>query len=136
MTYTINKPKTNWCQYTLNDITYDIGPNYDAITKKEILQTEEQCLETAQRIENWKANSANRKLKQIKAIRLSKLKETDFYALGDVTMSDEMKTWRQSLRDIPANHTDEAAYDLLLARETDETKDSFGELTHSIWSKP
>ena len=27
-----------------------------------------------------------------------KLAETDFYALGDVTMSDEMKTYRQALR--------------------------------------
>ena len=26
--------------------------------------------------------------------------ETDFYALGDVTMSDNMKTYRQELRDI------------------------------------
>ena len=74
--------------------------------------------------------SAERKLNTIKMIRLTKLQETDFYALGDVTMSDEMKTWRQSLRDIPANHTDEAAYDLLLAR------DDSGNLTHSVWSKP
>ena len=74
--------------------------------------------------------SAERKLNTIKMIRLTKLQETDFYALGDVTMSDEMKTWRQSLRDIPANHTDEAAYDLLLAR------DASGKLTHSVWSKP
>ena len=73
---------------------------------------------------------AARKLEQIKKIRLEKLEETDFYALGDVTMSDEMKTWRQSLRDIPANHTDEAAYDLLLARNAE------GNLTHSVWSKP
>ena len=71
-----------------------------------------------------------RKLEQIKKIRLEKLEETDFYALGDVTMSDEMKTWRQSLRDIPANHTDESAYDLLLARNAE------GNLTHSVWSKP
>ena len=75
-------------------------------------------------------DSANRKLAQIKEIRLQKLIETDFYALGDVTMSDEMKTWRQSLRDIPANHTTEEAYDLLLAR------DENGNLTHSVWSKP
>ena len=74
--------------------------------------------------------SAERKLNTIKMIRLTKLQETDFYALKDVTMSDEMKTWRQSLRDIPANHTDEAAYDLLLAR------DDSGNLTHSVWSKP
>ena len=74
--------------------------------------------------------SAERKLNTIKMIRLTKLQETDFYALKDVTMTDEMKTWRQSLRDIPANHTDEAAYDLLLAR------DASGKLTHSVWSKP
>ena len=72
----------------------------------------------------------NRKLTQIKQIRLEKLQETDFYALGDVTISDEMKTWRQSLRDIPANHTIEEAYDLLLARIAN------GNLTHSVWSKP
>ena len=78
----------------------------------------------------WNSKSAERKLAEIKRIRLQKLQETDFYALGDVTMSDAMKTWRQSLRDIPANHTDEAAYDLLLAR------DASGNLTHSVWSKP
>ena len=31
-----------------------------------------------------------------------KLAETDFYALSDVTMSDNMKTYRQELRDLPA----------------------------------
>jgi len=71
-----------------------------------------------------------RKLEQVKEMRLEKLIETDYYALQDVTMSNEMKTWRQSLRDIPANHTNETAYDALLARDSD------GNLTHSIWSKP
>ena len=71
-----------------------------------------------------------KKLLRIKKIRLQKLQETDYYALGDVTMSDAMKTYRQNMRDIPANHTDEAAYDLLLAR------DASGNLTHSVWSKP
>ena len=31
------------------------------------------------------------------------LAATDFYALSDVTMSDEMKTYRQALRDLPAS---------------------------------
>ena len=31
------------------------------------------------------------------------LAETDFYALSDVTMSDDMKTYRQELRDLPAD---------------------------------
>ena len=30
------------------------------------------------------------------------LAETDYYALSDVTMSDEMKKYRQDLRDLPA----------------------------------
>ena len=36
------------------------------------------------------------------------LRETDFYALSDVTMSDEMKAYRQALRDLPANTSDPA----------------------------
>ena len=78
----------------------------------------------------WTDGAKDRKLAEIKQIRNQKLQETDFYALQDVTMSNEMKTWRQSLRDIPANHTNEEAYDLLLAR------DENGNLTHSVWSKP
>ena len=74
--------------------------------------------------------SGERKLVLIKEIRLQKLQETDYLSNSDVTMPDNIKTWRQSLRDIPSNHTDEDAYDLLLARDSD------GKLTHSIWSKP
>jgi len=70
------------------------------------------------------------KLEKIRNLRLEKLIETDWYSNSDVTMPDNIKTWRQSLRDIPANHTDENAYDLLLARDSD------GNLTHEIWSKP
>ena len=36
------------------------------------------------------------------------LAETDYLALSDVTMSDEMKTYRQALRDLPANTSDPA----------------------------
>ena len=78
----------------------------------------------------WIDGAKDRKLAEIKKLRLERLQATDFYALQDVTMSNEMKTWRQSLRDIPANHTTEEAYDLLLAR------DENGNLTHSVWSKP
>ena len=84
----------------------------------------------------WNTKNAERKLIEIKEIRLQKLKETDYLANSDVKMPDNIKTWRQSLRDIPSNHTDEDAYDLLLALETDNTKNTFGQLTHSIWSKP
>ena len=71
-----------------------------------------------------------RKLEQIKEIRLEKLQETDYLANSDVTMPDNIKTWRQSLRDLPQNNTTETEYDALLARDDD------GNLTNSIWSKP
>lgn len=35
-----------------------------------------------------------------------KLAETDVYALADRTLSDEMRTYRQALRDLPANTAD------------------------------
>ena len=78
----------------------------------------------------WNDASATRKLAQIKEIRLTKLQETDYLANSDVTMPDNIKTWRQSLRDLPQNNTTETQYDALLARDDD------GNLTNSIWSKP
>jgi enterochelin esterase-like enzyme len=79
---------------------------------------------------DWNNASADRKLAQIKEMRLQKLMETDYYALQDVTMSNEMKAWRLNLRNIPQDYTTEEEYDLLLAR------DENGNLTHSVWSKP
>ena len=78
----------------------------------------------------WNDASATRKLAQIKEIRLQKLQETDYLANSDVTMPDNIKTWRQSLRDLPQNNTTEEEYDALLARDDD------GNLTHLVWSKP
>ena len=39
-------------------------------------------------------------MKTLREKRDNLLAETDFYSLSDVTMSDNMKTYRQSLRDI------------------------------------
>ena len=77
----------------------------------------------------WNNASASRKLEQIKSIRLEKLQETDYMANSDYTMPDYIKTWRQSLRDIPANN-DSSKYDDLLKR------DDNGNLTHTIWTQP
>ena len=44
-------------------------------------------------------------LKQLREARNTLLAETDFYALSDVTMSDEMKKYRQDLRDITKTFT-------------------------------
>ena len=57
-----------------------------------------------------------KKLNWVREIRLEKLKETDYLSNSDMTMPDNIATWRQSLRDIPQNNTTEEQYDLLLAR--------------------
>ena len=44
--------------------------------------------------------SFNQAMAELRQDRNSLLKETDFYALSDVTMSTEMTTYRQALRDI------------------------------------
>ena len=45
-------------------------------------------------------------LRQLRAARNMLLEQTDVLALGDRTLSDEWKTYRQALRDLPANTTD------------------------------
>tara|TARA_B100000427_G_scaffold140631_1_gene117043 strand:- start:1241 stop:1531 length:291 start_codon:yes stop_codon:yes gene_type:complete len=42
----------------------------------------------------------DRKITQLRSERNRKLAETDFYALSDNTLSDEMKQYRKDLRDI------------------------------------
>ena len=98
-------------------------------TKRVDLTTEEQtAYDNA--IADFNSKSAERKLAQIKNIRLQKLKATDYLANSDVTMPDYIKTWRQTLRDLPQNNTTESQYDTLLARDDD------GNLTNSVWTQP
>ena len=104
---------------------------YKQINNQLIEYTAEETAQRDAEIQAWNDASADRKLSQIKKIRNQKLQETDFYALQDVIMSNEMKTWRQNLRNIPQDYTTEEEYDLLLSRD-----EKTGELTHSVWSKP
>ena len=88
-------------------------------------QTEHDALMTE--LNNQKVS---RKLERIKKMRLERLKETDYMANSDVTMPDYIKTWRQTLRDLPQNNTTESQYDTLLATDAD------GNLTNSVWTQP
>ena len=47
-------------------------------------------------------------LKTLRTERNALLSETDYLALADVTLTDEMRTYRQALRDLPANTADPA----------------------------
>ena len=103
--------------YTINENGV-VRPMTDA--EKTARQNEEKA---------WAEKSNERKLESIKQERLIRLQETDYMANSDYTMPDHIKTWRQSLRDIPANN-DSSKYDDLLKR------DDNGNLTHTIWTQP
>ena len=49
----------------------------------------------------WADGALARAQATLRSRRNQLLAETDFYALSDVTMSDDMKTYRQELRDLP-----------------------------------
>lgn len=50
----------------------------------------------------WNDGALGRAQANLRSRRNQLLAETDFYALSDVTMSDDMKTYRQELRDLPS----------------------------------
>ena len=47
-------------------------------------------------------------LEELRAERNRRLAETDYLALSDATLSEDMRTYRQALRDLPANTSDPA----------------------------
>ena len=77
-------------------------PRYHNINGNRVQFTAEE--ETARdNEETAHANEAPaRALANLRQQRNNLLAETDFYALSDVTMSDDMTTYRQALRDLPA----------------------------------
>ena len=84
-------------------------------------------------IDDWNSKSAERKLTLIKELRLEKLQETDWYSNSDVIMPDTIKTWRQSLRDLPQTYTTEAEYDELLEMQGEFPNKTY---KHTVWEKP
>ena len=77
-------------------------PRYHNINGERVQFTAEE--ETAaDNAETAYANAAPaRALARLRDKRNRLLKETDFYGNSDVTMSDDMTTYRQALRDLPA----------------------------------
>ena len=68
------------------------------------LTLEEETAKDAEEKE-WADGAAAREMTTIREHRDRLLTETDWMALGDVTMSDAWKTYRQALRDVPASNT-------------------------------
>ena len=77
-------------------------PRYHNINGNRVQFTAEE--ETARDNEEaaWANAAPARALATLRARRTRLLAATDFYALSDVTLSDDMTTYRQALRDLPA----------------------------------
>ena len=91
------------------------------------MTAEEQAEYDARQVE---ANSVPVRLETVRMIRDRLLKQSDWRASSDYTMSDEWKAKRQSWRDAPQNFNTKEKLDELLA------SDDNGNLIHSVWSKP
>ena len=63
-----------------------------------------QAEETARDAEEaaWEAGAFDRAIARLRDERTRLLSATDFYALSDVTISEDMTTYRQNLRDLPS----------------------------------
>ena len=75
---------------------------HDLATNKTIVRNytdEEQAVYDA-KVTEWNKGSATRRMVELRRQRDTLLVETDYMALGDVTLTDAWKTYRQALRDI------------------------------------
>ena len=76
-------------------------PRYHNINGNKVQFTAEE--ETARDVEEqaWRDGAFDRAIADLRTKRNRLLADTDYYALSDVTMSEEMTTYRQNLRDLP-----------------------------------
>ena len=75
-------------------------PRYKLVNGERIQFTAEEEAQRDQEEADWVAGACDRAMANLRQDRNRKLAETDFYALSDVTMSEDMTTYRQNLRDI------------------------------------
>jgi len=68
------------------------------------LSAEEEAFRDAEE-QAWIDDAFDREIARLREKRNNLLAATDFYALQDVTMSEDMETYRQALRDLPSGLT-------------------------------
>ena len=77
-------------------------PRYHNINGENVQFTAEEETAADNAETTWNNAAPARALAILREIRNKLLADTDFYGNSDVTMSDDMKTYRQALRDLPA----------------------------------
>ena len=80
---------------------------YKMVDGVQVALTSEEIAELEARDVEWNNGAKDRAMVNLRMRRDDLLKETDFYALSDVTMSTEMTTYRQALRDLPSTISDD-----------------------------
>ena len=105
---------------------YDVSTNQT--TTVDLTDAEKQSLYIG--YASLSAKKTALKLEKIRDLRLQRLEQTDYMSASDITMPDYIKTWRQSLRDLPQDNTSDSQYDTLLEKNSD------GTLKHSVWTQP
>jgi len=78
----------------------NMANGYKMIDDKLVQLTDVEQKEFDDRNKEWADGQSDRDLVELRTQRNILLSETDWTALGDVTMSDKMKLYRQELRDI------------------------------------
>ena len=77
-----------------------MADRYKLVNGERIKLTAKENAERDAEEKAWADGAFDRAIASLRQDRNRLLAETDFYALSDVTMSDEMKQYRQDLRDI------------------------------------
>ena len=77
-------------------------PRYHNINGNRVQFTAEEEAARDAEEKAWADAAPARALADLRAKRNRLLAETDYLALSDNTLSDDMKTYRQNLRDLPA----------------------------------
>ena len=92
-------------------------PRYKLVNGEKIQFTAEEEAQRDQEEQAWLSSAPSKfdmAMEDLRAKRNNLLKETDHYALSDQTLSDDMRTYRQSLRDITEGLTTKAEIDAVV----------------------
>ena len=98
-----------YAKWDIYPVTVEEKPSFDAIYKE--LSTSTPTLIDGVWTQGWTLLDRNStqieesielEKTKIRKLRTSLLMETDFYGFSDITMSSEMATYRQALRDVPS----------------------------------
>ena len=83
-----------------------VAPTYNQVIDSDQVVINADDVQITQQVRSMTADERavrdERNMDSLRLHRNGKLAETDFYALSDITLSSDMASYRQSLRDLPA----------------------------------